>query len=64
MVREVELGENSNLVNEVIGFVNSGLLLRSVNQVVLGMPKLLILQRQKNMLGFRSMGKNLSLGPT
>ncbi|CAN7330631.1 hypothetical protein [Pseudomonas brassicacearum] len=36
MVREVELGENSNLVNEVIGFVNSGLLLRSVNQVVLG----------------------------
>ncbi|MEX0166795.1 hypothetical protein MRBLPD1_005356 [Pseudomonas brassicacearum] len=36
MVREVELGENSNLVNEVIGFVKNRLLLRSVNQVVLG----------------------------
>lgn len=35
MVREVELAENSNLVNEVIGFVNSGLLLSSVKQVVL-----------------------------
>ncbi|MGO4320853.1 hypothetical protein [Pseudomonas sp. KB_12] len=36
MGREVELGENSNLVNEVIGFVKNRLLLRSVNQVVLG----------------------------
>lgn len=35
MVREVELAENSNLVNEVIDFVNSGLLLSSVKQVVL-----------------------------
>ncbi|OOG85438.1 hypothetical protein B0E42_13835 [Pseudomonas sp. A25(2017)] len=30
------MGENSNLVNEVIGFVKNRLLLRSVNQVVLG----------------------------
>nr|POA14796.1 hypothetical protein C1892_09095 [Pseudomonas sp. MPBD7-1] len=34
MDKKVDLGENTNLVNEVVDFINSGLLLNPINQVI------------------------------